>query len=84
MLALLLTLTAQAEEPATTTNKRAEESAEAAEKPAPITIETISLTGEVAVPEVVFMAPRITTQESSVEVLEKLIDEKLEAEAKRR
>ena len=80
MLALLLTLTAQAEEPATTTKKSAEES----ETAAPIAIETISLTGEVAVPEVVFMAPRITTQESSVEVLEKLIDEKLEAEAKRR
>lgn len=78
MLTLLLSLSAQAEEPAATEPAVTETSREV------IKVETFSFVGEVQVPEVVIFMPRITTQEASVEQLSTLIDTRLAEEEARR
>jgi hypothetical protein len=78
MLTLLLSLSAQAEEPVTTAPAATEGTPEV------IAVETFSLVGEVHVPEIVIFMPRITTQEASVEQLSTLIDTRLAEEEARR
>ncbi len=79
MLTLLLALSAQAEEPASTAPVAADEGAREV-----IAVETFSVRGAVQVPEIVIFMPRITTQEASVEQLSTLIDTRLAEEEARR
>ncbi len=82
MLTLLLSLSAQAEEPAPAEVAAVEAAAETEREV--IEVETFSFVGEVQVPEVVIFMPRITTQEASVEQLSALIDTRLAEEEARR
>jgi hypothetical protein len=77
LLPLLLSQGARADEPAATAPPPVAKSE-------PIDVGTISLSGEVPVPEVVIFTPRITTQEASTEQLSALIDQRLEEAAARR
>ena len=86
MLTLILALTAHADTPteAALTEEAAEEEEAAPVKREPINIGPIVLTGEIAVPDVVVFTPRVTTQESSSEALDALIDDRIAEAAARK
>ena len=83
MLTLLLSLTARAEEPVTAP-VIPEEVEETSTENDLINVGIINLSGEVQVPEVIIFIPKLTTQESSVEVRSALIDARLEEAAARK
>ena len=95
MLMLLLSLAARADDPTEATaaappaapSTPAETAAAATVETAaatPIEIDTINLTGDVPVPEVIIFTPRITIQEDSAQTLSARIDAQLAEAAKQR